>query len=99
MGSTPKILLAHLHKGCENGCGAVSVDLSGWRAGLLVLTISKLKRSSVSYYIDTAKAAGHATSDLQRANGGLGSTTPKHETRTPVWLWWGMLTLPRVWWD
>lgn len=41
-----------------------------------MLTISKLKRSSVSYYIDTAKAAGRASSDLQKANGGLGSATP-----------------------
>jgi conjugative relaxase-like TrwC/TraI family protein len=53
---------------------------------LLVLTISKLKRSSVSYYIDTAKAAGRASSDLQRANGGLGEYYCEHETRTPVWL-------------
>jgi conjugative relaxase-like TrwC/TraI family protein len=54
--------------------------------GSLVLTISKLKRSSVSYYIDTAKAAGRASSDLQKANGGLGEYYSEHETRTPVWL-------------
>lgn len=35
-----------------------------------MLTISKLKRSSVNYYIDTAKAAGRASSDLQKASGG-----------------------------
>lgn len=51
-----------------------------------MLTISKLKRSSVSYYIDTAKAAGRASSDLQKANGGLGEYYSEHETRTPVWL-------------
>ncbi|MGY4712861.1 MobF family relaxase [Mycolicibacterium sp. CBM1] len=51
-----------------------------------MLTISKLKRSSVSYYIDTAKAAERANSDLQRANGGLGECYSEHETRTPMWL-------------
>lgn len=51
-----------------------------------MLTISKLRRSSVSYYIDTAKAAGRASSDLQKANGGLGEYYSEHETRTPVWL-------------
>ena len=51
-----------------------------------MLTISKLKRSSVSYYIDTAEAAGRASSDLKRANGGLGEYYSEHETRTPVWL-------------
>jgi conjugative relaxase-like TrwC/TraI family protein len=54
--------------------------------GSLVLTISKLKRSSVSYYIDTAKAAGRASFDLQRANGGLAEYYSENETRTPVWL-------------
>lgn len=51
-----------------------------------MLTISKLKRSSVSYYIDTAKAAGRASSDLQKANGGLWEYYSEHETRTPAWL-------------
>lgn len=51
-----------------------------------MLTISKLKRSSVSYYIDTAEAAGRASSDVKRANGGLGEYYSEHETRTPVWL-------------
>lgn len=51
-----------------------------------MLTISKLKRSSVSYYIDTAEAADRASSDLQKANGGLGEYYSEHETRTPVWL-------------
>jgi conjugative relaxase-like TrwC/TraI family protein len=54
--------------------------------GALVLTISKLKRSSVNYYIDTAEGARRASSDLQKANGGLGEYYSEHETRTPVWL-------------
>jgi conjugative relaxase-like TrwC/TraI family protein len=52
----------------------------------LLLTISKLKRWSINYYIDTAKTAQRASSDLQRANGGLGEYYSEHETRTPVWL-------------
>jgi conjugative relaxase-like TrwC/TraI family protein len=52
----------------------------------LLLTISKLKRWSINYYIDTATTAERATSDLQRANGGLGEYYSEHETRTPVWL-------------
>ncbi len=51
-----------------------------------MLTISKLKRWSINYYIDTAAAAGRATTDLRRANGGLGEYYSEHETRTPVWL-------------
>jgi conjugative relaxase-like TrwC/TraI family protein len=52
----------------------------------LLLTISKLKRWSINYYIDTADTAQRATADLQRANGGLGEYYSEHETRTPVWL-------------
>jgi hypothetical protein len=37
-----------------------------------LLTISKLKRWSINYYIDTAKTAQRANADLQRTNGGLG---------------------------
>ena len=51
-----------------------------------MLTISKLKRWSINYYNDTAKAAGQAATDLQRANGGLAEYYSEHETRTPVWL-------------
>ncbi|OBF19498.1 AAA family ATPase [Mycobacterium kubicae] len=51
-----------------------------------MLTISKLKRWSVNYYIDTAATASRASSDLQRANGGLGEYYSEHETRTPVWV-------------
>ena len=51
-----------------------------------MLTISKLKRWSIAYYIDTAKTAERASADRQRANGGLGEYYSEHETRTPVWL-------------
>jgi conjugative relaxase-like TrwC/TraI family protein len=51
-----------------------------------VLTISKLKRWSINYYIDTAAAAEHAARDLARAGGGLGEYYSERETRTPVWL-------------
>lgn len=54
--------------------------------GLRLLTISKLKRWSINYYVDTAQTAGRAGSDLQRANGGLGDYYSEHETRTPQWL-------------
>jgi conjugative relaxase-like TrwC/TraI family protein len=51
-----------------------------------VLTISKLKRWSINYYIDTARAAETASRDLARASGGLGEYYTEHETRTPTWL-------------
>jgi hypothetical protein len=51
-----------------------------------LLTISKLKRWSINYYIDTATTAERATADLRRANGGLGEYYSEQETRTPVWL-------------
>jgi hypothetical protein len=51
-----------------------------------VLTIAKLKRWSINYYIDTAQAAEHAARDLARAGGGLGEYYSERETRTPVWL-------------
>jgi len=49
-----------------------------------VLTIAKLKRWSINYYIDTARAAEHAAGDLARAGGGLGEYYSERETRTPV---------------
>jgi TrwC relaxase len=52
----------------------------------LVLTISKLKRWSINYYIDTARAAETASRDVARAGGGLGEYYSEHETRTPTWL-------------
>src|SRR4051812_38601622 len=51
-----------------------------------MLTISKLKRWSINYYIDTAQTAEKATRDLARATGGLGEYYSEHETRTPTWL-------------
>ena len=56
------------------------------QVGELVLTISKLKRWSINYYIDTAQAAEQAATDLARAGGGLGEYYSERETRTPVWL-------------
>ncbi|MGO9651966.1 MobF family relaxase, partial [Mycobacterium sp.] len=51
-----------------------------------MLTISKLKRWSINYYIDTARAAQTASRDVARAGGGLGEYYSEHETRTPSWL-------------
>ena len=51
-----------------------------------MLTLSKLKRWSINYYIDTAQAAERAAKDLVRAGGGLGEYYSERETRTPVWL-------------
>ena len=51
-----------------------------------MLTISKLKRWSINYYIDTAQAAELAARDLARAGGGLGEYYSERETRTPAWL-------------
>jgi hypothetical protein len=51
-----------------------------------VLTISKLKRWSINYYIDTAQAAENATKDRARSGGGLGEYYSERETRTPIWL-------------
>jgi conjugative relaxase-like TrwC/TraI family protein len=51
-----------------------------------VLTIAKLSRWSINYYNDTARAAGAAARDAQRANGGLGEYYSEHDTRTPTWL-------------
>ena len=51
-----------------------------------MLTISKLKRWSINYYIDTAQAAELAARDLARAGGGLEEYYSERETRTPAWL-------------
>ena len=51
-----------------------------------MLTISKLKRWSSNYHIDTAAAAEHAARDLARVGGGLGELYSERDTRTPVWL-------------
>ena len=50
-----------------------------------MLTISKLKRWSINYYIDTAETAARAGRDVRTAGGGLGEYYSEHETRTPVW--------------
>lgn len=51
-----------------------------------MLTISKLKRWSINYYIDTARTAQTASRDAARAGGGLGEYYTEHETRPPTWL-------------
>jgi TrwC relaxase len=51
-----------------------------------MLTISKLTRWSINYYIDTAQAAEYAARDRARAGGGLGEYYSERETRTPTWL-------------
>jgi hypothetical protein len=53
----------------------------------LVLTISKLKRWSISYYIDTAQTAEQAAKDLARTGSGLGEYYSERETRTPCGYW------------
>ena len=52
-----------------------------------VLTISPpMKRGSVRYYNDTAKAAGAALKDRQKAGGGLGEYYTEGDTRAPRWI-------------
>lgn len=51
-----------------------------------MLTIANLSRWSINYYNDTARAAGAAAVDAQRAGGGLGEYYAEHDTRAPVWL-------------
>ncbi|NTY62355.1 MobF family relaxase [Mycolicibacterium sphagni] len=51
-----------------------------------MLTISKLKQWSISYYIDTADTAARASRDASAAGGGLGEYYSEHDTRTPVWV-------------
>lgn len=51
-----------------------------------MLTIAKLSRWSINYYNDTARAAGQAAKDAQRANGGLGEYYSECDTRAPVWV-------------
>lgn len=62
----------------------------GWSPGQLggaLLTISKpMKRHSVRYYNDTARAAISASTDRQRAGGGLAEYYSEGETRAPVWV-------------
>ena len=51
-----------------------------------VLTIAKLGRWSVSYYVDTARAVTAAARDDRARNGGLGEYYSESETRLPTWL-------------
>jgi hypothetical protein len=53
---------------------------------LAVLTISRLKRWSIRYYIDTATIARQARLDRQAANGGLAEYYSEADTRIPIWL-------------
>lgn len=50
-----------------------------------MLTISKLKRWSIGYYIDTADTAARASRDARAVGGGLGKYYSEHDTRPPVW--------------
>jgi hypothetical protein len=49
-----------------------------------MLTIAKLKRWSINYYNDTARAAGQPAKDARKANGGLGEYYSESETRAPI---------------
>ena len=62
-----------------------------------MLTISKLKRWSINYYIDTAQAAEHAARDMAQAGGGLGEyySNEKPEPRSGYWR--AAPTPPRRW--
>ncbi len=51
-----------------------------------MLSIAKLRRGSVNYYIQTAQLAGAAARDLSRAGGGLGEYYTEKDTRAPVWV-------------
>src|SRR6185312_12757208 len=51
-----------------------------------MLTIAPLKRWSIKYYNDTARAAMSAAEDARKVNGGLGEYYSEGETRAPVWL-------------
>lgn len=102
-----RVAMAHLHKGCARLPAGQTLFAQqdgspdgGARAGWwAMLTIAKLSRWSVNYYNDTARAAGQAAKDAQRAGGGLGSitasTTPAPPlgcvpaTPVPRRNWWG----------
>lgn len=51
-----------------------------------MLTLAKLRKGSVQYYNDTARAATSAGMDAAKANGGLGEYYSEHDTREPVWI-------------
>ncbi|WP_276046973.1 MobF family relaxase [Mycolicibacterium fortuitum] len=58
----------------------------GWEVLGTVLTIAKLGKWSVSYYVDTAREATAAARDDRARNGGLGEYYSESETRLPTWL-------------
>ena len=60
-----------------------------------MLTISKLKRWSINYYIDTAKAAEHAAGTWRAPMAGWGSTTPSARPEPRSWLLAGDTHPPR----
>jgi hypothetical protein len=62
-----------------------------------MLTIAKLKRWSINYYIDTAQAAEHAAKDRARSGGGLGNTTPNVKRAPGRGSWSATLTPSRRW--
>ncbi len=62
-----KFLRGTFAQGCENGCGTASATTTITVGGGPMLTISKLTRWSINYYIDTAQAAEYAARDRARA--------------------------------
>ena len=90
--------MAHWHKGCKHGWERTFGPLPPHRWGWLsapdnrnevppVLPISPpMKRGSVRYYNNTAKAAGAAMKDRQKAGGGLGEYYTEGDTRAPRWI-------------
>jgi hypothetical protein len=57
-----------------------------------LLTISKLKRWSINYYIDTATTAERMTAALQCATAAWANTTTSTKTRARYECWPGILT-------
>lgn len=84
--------MAHLHKLCdhrrERAWRRAPWPVGGrvGRCWARVLTIAKLGRWSVSYYVDTAREATAAARDDRARNGGLGEYYSESETRMPTWL-------------
>jgi conjugative relaxase-like TrwC/TraI family protein len=91
----PCVSLRHIcTRVCEIAAGTRGVPAAAtppWVANgagwwWVMLTVAKLSRWSINYYNDTARAAGQAAKDAQRASGGLGEYYSECDTRTPVWL-------------
>jgi hypothetical protein len=82
-----KCLHGTFAQGCGKSCGAARARIH--RLSLIgpSLTISKLKRWSINYYIDTATTAGRMTAALQRATAAWASTTPSTKTRARYGYW------------